>query len=563
MPASRSWTIGSAADCDLVVDRPTVSARHCRLTRDAEGHLLEELGSANGTYVDGRRITSSARVRPQDRITLGLNVPLPWPDDDWPPGTRILRVGRARENDVVIDDPRVSEHHARVVVAGGAGPITIEDLGSTNGTSLNRPGDKITRARLQETDQVFFGSYAIPAARLLGREGQAGRDGPDVLTFRGDAMVLGRNPDCDAVLDFPMVSGRHARLSRTGGDAVIEDLQSSNGTFVNGKRVQGGPVVVRAGDQIGLGSLTLRLDVVARRDREEETHLAVPSSIAAGPDGDRGGAGGREEAGALVPLLVWGLVPAQAVVLAVLIVASTGRRVRPPITPETWWGASVGIGDALFSLGLAAIWCGGVAGLGLVEQIAAKARGRTDSEDARRPMPVWAGAAGLTGCALLLAIVHAGCGLEGPWPTMLAALALAMLSGWALGALAAPSARSTWPALGMLALATLPMVLLGGAWPPRPQLPAPLRLVGQVLPSRWAFEALLVLESDEQPTWRPAPRPGRAAGVPLDMAERIFPAESERMGPWASLLTLGACTLGLAGAGLLIRGRERPSARGL
>jgi pSer/pThr/pTyr-binding forkhead associated (FHA) protein len=86
MPAPRSWTIGSAAECDLLVDRPTVSARHCRLTRDAEGYALEDLGSSNGTCVNGRRITSSVRVRPQDRITLGADVPLPWPDDAWPSG---------------------------------------------------------------------------------------------------------------------------------------------------------------------------------------------------------------------------------------------------------------------------------------------------------------------------------------------------------------------------------------------------------------------------------------------------------------------------------------------
>src|SRR4051812_10900741 len=108
MPAPRSWTIGGAVDCDLIVERPTVSARHCRLRRDAEGYALEDLGSANGTYVNGRRIAASVRVGPGDRITLGTQVPLPWPDDAWPSGTRILGVGRDPDNDVVIDDPRVS-----------------------------------------------------------------------------------------------------------------------------------------------------------------------------------------------------------------------------------------------------------------------------------------------------------------------------------------------------------------------------------------------------------------------------------------------------------------------
>ena len=46
---ARSWTIGSGPDCDLVVDRPVVSGRHCRLTRVGDGYLLEDLGSTNGT----------------------------------------------------------------------------------------------------------------------------------------------------------------------------------------------------------------------------------------------------------------------------------------------------------------------------------------------------------------------------------------------------------------------------------------------------------------------------------------------------------------------------------
>src|SRR4051794_4882088 len=77
--AMPSWIIGSGADCDLVVAQPTVSGRHCRLTRGGEGYVLEDLGSSNGTYVNGARITSPTRVRAADHITLGLSTPMPWP----------------------------------------------------------------------------------------------------------------------------------------------------------------------------------------------------------------------------------------------------------------------------------------------------------------------------------------------------------------------------------------------------------------------------------------------------------------------------------------------------
>jgi len=55
----------------------------------------------------------------------------------------------------------------------------------------------------------------------------------------GATVVLGRHPDCDLVLDVGAVSRQHARITLDNGDYYIEDLQSRNGTFVNGNRVEG------------------------------------------------------------------------------------------------------------------------------------------------------------------------------------------------------------------------------------------------------------------------------------------------------------------------------------
>ena len=82
---SRSWTIGSRSDSDLVVDLPQVSGRHCRLTRDEDGYTLEDLNSTNGTYVNGVRIIGSVGVSRGDAITLGQTTPLPWPAESAPP----------------------------------------------------------------------------------------------------------------------------------------------------------------------------------------------------------------------------------------------------------------------------------------------------------------------------------------------------------------------------------------------------------------------------------------------------------------------------------------------
>ena len=172
-----SWVIGSGADCDVVVDSPLSSSRHCRLTQTPDGFMLDDLGSTNGTYVNGNRIASPTHVTPGEPITLGRTVPMPWP----PEVVRFIRIGRLPDNDIVLDDARVSGHHARLIVVAGSQTL-IEDLGSSNGTFLNSLDQRATRTMpLAEADTVYFGTLAVPAARLLAglREHEAAaRDQP-------------------------------------------------------------------------------------------------------------------------------------------------------------------------------------------------------------------------------------------------------------------------------------------------------------------------------------------------------------------------------------------------
>lgn len=67
-----------------------------------------------------------------------------------------------------------------------------------------------------------------------------------------DWLTVGRDPNNEIVIGDPQVSRQHARITRQGKLVVIEDLGSTNGTFVNGMRLTG-PHVMANGDVIGLG----------------------------------------------------------------------------------------------------------------------------------------------------------------------------------------------------------------------------------------------------------------------------------------------------------------------
>ncbi len=73
-------------------------------------------------------------------------------------------------------------------------------------------------------------------------------------------VTLGRSSRCDVVLDDPNVSRRHAELRPRGGSWVLTDLGSTNGSSVNGRRIDA-PTVVKAGDEIELGTSVMTFEL--------------------------------------------------------------------------------------------------------------------------------------------------------------------------------------------------------------------------------------------------------------------------------------------------------------
>jgi FHA domain/Domain of unknown function (DUF1707) len=72
LPAGdRHVVLGRSRDCDCVLADPSVSRRHAELRRDGARWLLRDLGSRNGTRVNGARLLDEAEVGPGDRVSFG------------------------------------------------------------------------------------------------------------------------------------------------------------------------------------------------------------------------------------------------------------------------------------------------------------------------------------------------------------------------------------------------------------------------------------------------------------------------------------------------------------
>jgi ABC-type multidrug transport system ATPase subunit/pSer/pThr/pTyr-binding forkhead associated (FHA) protein len=292
-----SWTIGKAPGCDVVVGKEVVSQKHCRLSLEGDKYILEDLGSTNGTFVNGYRLepNTPVYVSKTDRLTLGQNLPMPWPETasrSNSPGpasaSGVLTIGRSPDSAIQLDYPMVSWEHARITRVGDQ--WIIEDLNSSNGTALNQIDNKIQRSTLQPTDDIYLGSYKISAGRILREKHVSqGAGAFERVRFQGNRMVLGRDPSAEYPLNYPMISWHHAALERAADGVYVEDLGSRNGTYVNGARISG-RTLVRTGDEIGLGSFHFQLledGALAKREYIGNVTIEVNSVAVNAPNGDR------------------------------------------------------------------------------------------------------------------------------------------------------------------------------------------------------------------------------------------------------------------------------------
>jgi ABC-type multidrug transport system ATPase subunit len=183
-----------------------------------------------------------------------------------PRGTRFV-IGRGEDVHLSLSNAMVSRHHA--VLEHTTDGWVLTDL-SRNGTFHN--GDRVTRLRITRTMTVHLGGRSDGVrVELIPDSAPDRAEEPDVAArvtkqgrlsavhvVRGSTIRVGRLADNDVVLDDLLVSRRHAELHREDGRWRLADLNSANGTFVNGRRVS--TATIGDWDVIGIGRALLQLD---------------------------------------------------------------------------------------------------------------------------------------------------------------------------------------------------------------------------------------------------------------------------------------------------------------
>ncbi len=334
-------SLGRAADNAVVLDDASVSRHHARIEWVQSQPHVTDLGSANETIVNNATLVPNVphRLMPGDKILivdfqLTLHKPAagqaerrdvsaqPLPGDKpvlltradpasvtlsintlhWAKSFSIQKktvtVGRDPANDICIDEPVVSWHHARLEQVSYG--YQIVDLDSSNG--LTCQDAQVAHMLLADGDVLWIAgdismTYRItplapeaPAAEAPAAETPAVREpaaaevreavqadaAPLHATMIGTEtpstglqkidlrqrkeLTIGRSPENDLQLSYPTISRHHARITRVGSaeEYVIEDLRSSNGTLVNDEVIEPGKLYpLHPGSTFRIGPIKL------------------------------------------------------------------------------------------------------------------------------------------------------------------------------------------------------------------------------------------------------------------------------------------------------------------
>jgi pSer/pThr/pTyr-binding forkhead associated (FHA) protein len=229
LPTDQPLVIGRKRG-DLLLDDPLVSGSHAQLIPRKDGWVLQDLGSTNGTLVDGRLIREEL-LQPGAEIAIG-NTRL------------VLFVG--------LEDEEIADNQAPET--GRTNAVEIAWLLDEELVELKGSPDR-TRSATDIIDQ----DLRLPPGMHAVVECVAGADAGKTYRFTRGNVTIGRKTGEIPLTDLE-ISRRHAVIELFGRDMIfLRDLGSTNGTYHNGQRVTVSRL--RTGDTVGVGRSVLKLKI--------------------------------------------------------------------------------------------------------------------------------------------------------------------------------------------------------------------------------------------------------------------------------------------------------------
>lgn len=215
-------TIGSGADCTIVLRGDGIAERHCEVVQSTGVTAVRALDAAAPTVLNGRQVAGEAPIKDGDLLVLG-------------------RVGCS--------------------VVGERKPAAAPAKAESTNDDRTRVRSALPRFLLRGVSGATLGkTYAVT-----------------------DNAIIGRQPDCDLPIPAEEVSRHHARLKLTPEGVLVEDMGSANGTYINDKRVQSG--LLKPGEELRLDTVRFLLITPGMDAKQQSARPAAGASAPAAASG--------------------------------------------------------------------------------------------------------------------------------------------------------------------------------------------------------------------------------------------------------------------------------------
>lgn len=245
-PIKPEMVLGRQAECDLQLTEGHASRRHAKLLLEQDGVWVEDLNSANGTFVNGTKITGKVKLAANDRLRFDVE------EFD-------LRVPSAAPP---VDDGKTQYREPASAVVDAESSGLYKRPGAW--ADPDAMGDGANKTKFIDPAQMKQMMNNAPAATDVNT---ASIDGPHLHVASGSRTglnikltvgesgakewTIGSSTDREVQFQDSGVSALHAKIVNEGERWKVLDQMSANGTFVNGKRSN--VSYLTAGDRVRFG----------------------------------------------------------------------------------------------------------------------------------------------------------------------------------------------------------------------------------------------------------------------------------------------------------------------
>ncbi|MGH2496474.1 MAG: FAD-dependent oxidoreductase [Ktedonobacteraceae bacterium] len=262
-------SIGRQVGAYFLIDNGSVSRRHAEISYANGQYVLRDLGSANGTLVNDKRLESGSThlLKHNDRLRFGQVAYLFITRSAGKQATR-------SSSDTVLAAPTAFHQMA----TGFYDPASVGQAPPPQGQPvLNADGSLLLPGATAALPASVVDSFKTAPVLVM-----VGRDKPAVYRLKqGKRIKMGRDKANDIVLAEVSASRLHAEVFHGSDGYYIRDMQSSNGVLVNATKIDN-PYRLAHGDRITIGSIALYFISVESEPEAQAVAPTVPASVQCG-----------------------------------------------------------------------------------------------------------------------------------------------------------------------------------------------------------------------------------------------------------------------------------------